>query len=71
MANFQTDKNRRPRLGEAYRGPPRVSSVGGRREEKGREDQEHPVVEPQVMHLRHVPLRTRVKLPQSPQELPS
>jgi hypothetical protein len=45
------------------------SGGGGGRE--GREDHEHPVVEPQVMHLRHVPLRTRVKLPQSPQESPS
>ena len=32
---------------------------------------EHPVVEPHVSHLRHVPLRTRVKLPHSPQASPS
>ena len=32
---------------------------------------EHPVVLPHVSHLRHVPLRTRVKLPQSPQASPS
>ena len=33
--------------------------------------QEHPVVVPHVMHLRHVPLRTMVNWPQSPQESPS
>lgn len=32
---------------------------------------EHPVVAPQVMHLRQVPLRTRVKLPHSEHESPS
>ena len=32
---------------------------------------EHPVVPPHVSHLRHVPLRTRVKLPHSPQASPS
>ena len=31
----------------------------------------HPLVAPQVSHLRHVPLRTRVKFPHSPQESPS
>src|SRR5262249_3858986 len=31
----------------------------------------HPVVPPHVSHLRHVPLRTRVKLPHSPQASPS
>jgi hypothetical protein len=36
-----------------------------------RVDHEHPVVPPQVSHLRHVPLRTRVKLPHSPQASPS
>jgi hypothetical protein len=33
--------------------------------------QEQPVVVPHVMHLRHVPLRTMVNWPQSPQESPS
>jgi hypothetical protein len=32
---------------------------------------EHPLVEPQVSHLRQVPLRTKVKLPHSPQLSPS
>src|SRR5271163_400907 len=32
---------------------------------------EHPVVEPHVSHFRHVPLRTMVKLPHSPQASPS
>ena len=32
--------------------------------------QEHPVVEPQVTHLRHVPLHAVVKLPHSAQESP-
>lgn len=32
---------------------------------------EHPVVLPQVLHLRQVPLRTRVKLPHSEQLSPS
>lgn len=32
--------------------------------------QEQPVVEPQVMHFRQVPLRTMVKLPQLPQASP-
>src|SRR5690606_31592334 len=32
---------------------------------------EHPLVLPQVAHLRQVPLRTRVKLPHSPQASPS
>jgi hypothetical protein len=31
----------------------------------------HPLVPPQVSHLRHVPLRTRVKLPHSRQLSPS
>ena len=31
----------------------------------------HPVVPPQVSHFRQVPLRTRVKLPHSPQASPS
>ena len=31
----------------------------------------HPVVEPQVSHFMQVPLRTRVKLPHSPQASPS
>jgi hypothetical protein len=31
----------------------------------------HPVVLPQVSHLRQVPLRTSVKLPHSPQASPS
>jgi len=34
-------------------------------------DQLHPDVEPQVSHFMHVPLRTRVKLPHSPQGSPS
>ena len=33
--------------------------------------QEHPLVEPQVVHFMHVPLRTKVKLPHSPQASPS
>lgn len=33
-------------------------------------DQEQPVVEPQVMHLRQVPLRIIVMLPHSVQESP-
>ena len=32
---------------------------------------EHPLVAPQVTHFMHVPLRTRVKLPHSPQASPS
>jgi len=32
---------------------------------------EHPVVLPQVSHLRQVPLRTKVKLPHSPHISPS
>ena len=32
---------------------------------------EHPLVDPQVSHLRQVPLRTRVKLPHSAQLSPS
>jgi hypothetical protein len=32
--------------------------------------QEHPVVEPQVTHLRHVPLRVMMKLPHPAQESP-
>jgi hypothetical protein len=32
---------------------------------------EHPVVLPHVSHFRQVPLRTRVKLPHSPQASPS
>ena len=32
---------------------------------------EQPLVEPQVSHFRQVPLRTRVKLPQSPQASPT
>ncbi len=32
---------------------------------------EQPLVAPQVVHFRHVPLRTSVKLPQSLQESPS
>lgn len=32
---------------------------------------EQPEVDPQVVHFMHVPLRTRVKLPQSPQASPS
>jgi len=34
-------------------------------------DYEHPVVDPQVSHFMQVPLRTRVKLPHSPQASPS
>jgi len=34
-------------------------------------DQLHPLVPPQESHLRQVPLRTRVKLPHSPQGSPS
>ena len=33
--------------------------------------QEQPVVVPQVMHFKHVPLRTMVNWPQSPQGSPS
>ena len=33
--------------------------------------QEQPLVDPQVVHFMHVPLRTRVKLPHSPQASPS
>jgi hypothetical protein len=33
--------------------------------------QEQPLVEPQVLHFMQVPLRTKVKLPQDPQESPS
>jgi hypothetical protein len=32
---------------------------------------EHPVVLPHVLHLRHVPFRTKVKFPHSPQASPS
>jgi hypothetical protein len=37
----------------------------------GLDDQLQPLVEPQVVHFMQVPLRTRVKLPHSPQESPS
>ena len=37
----------------------------------GCNDQEQPLVEPQVLHFMQVPLRTRVKLPQAPQLSPS
>jgi hypothetical protein len=33
--------------------------------------QEHPVVVPHVMHFKHVPFRTMVNWPQSPQGSPS
>ena len=33
--------------------------------------QEQPLVDPQVVHFRQVPLRTSVKLPHSPQLSPS
>ena len=36
-----------------------------------RNNQLHPVVEPQVLHFRQVPLRTSVKLPHSPHESPT
>ncbi len=36
-----------------------------------RNNHEHPVVEPQVLHFRQVPLRTSVKLPHSPQLSPT
>jgi len=39
--------------------------------DSGFRSHEHPVVAPQVMHLRQVPLRTRVKLPHSEHESPS
>jgi hypothetical protein len=32
---------------------------------------EHPLVAPQVSHFKHVPLRTMVKLPHSPQASPT
>ncbi len=32
---------------------------------------EHPLVDPQLSHFRHVPLRTMVKLPHSEQDSPS
>jgi hypothetical protein len=32
---------------------------------------EHPVVLPHVLHFRHVPFRTKVKFPHSPQASPS
>lgn len=35
------------------------------------DNQLHPVVEPQVLHFRQVPLRTSVKLPHSPQLSPT
>ena len=37
----------------------------------GRRAYEHPVVLPHVSHFMQVPLRTRVKLPHSPQASPS
>jgi hypothetical protein len=58
--------------GRSVPGPPRGSSVegyGGGERLSGHHEQ--PVVLPQVMHFRQVPLRTRVKLPQSSQESPS
>jgi len=36
-----------------------------------RQCQLHPEVDPQVLHFMQVPLRTRVKLPHSPQGSPS
>jgi hypothetical protein len=38
---------------------------------RGQTNQLHPVVLPQVSHFMQVPLRTRVKLPHSPQASPS
>lgn len=55
-----------------------LASLGMDRADAGRDldvvfrhDYEHPLVPPHVSHLRHVPLRTRVKLPHSPQLSPS
>jgi len=47
------------------RAVPQIRIHGGPRH------QLHPVVLPQVSHLRHVPLRTSVKLPHSAQASPS
>lgn len=47
-----------------------VTRPGGL-EPGARRDQLQPLVLPQVSHLRQVPLRTRVKLPHSPQLSPS
>ncbi len=35
------------------------------------ENYEHPVVDPHVSHFKHVPFRTSVKFPHSPQASPS
>lgn len=51
---------------------PRTLSVRGHRHRfAGVLDYEQPLVPPQVMHLRHDPLRTSVKLPQLPHASPS
>ena len=55
--------------GAALSGAPRSS--GRSNGQANMPGQLHPLVEPQVSHLRHVPLRTSVKFPHSPQESPS
>src|SRR4029450_888506 len=49
--------------GEQQAAPPHSKGI--------REPSEQPLVEPQVVHFMHVPFRTRVKLPHSPQLSPS
>lgn len=56
-----------PRLGRRTKG----GQFAGGVLRKCPPSQEHPVVVPQVTHLRQVPLRTMVNWPQSPQGSPS
>ena len=60
--------------GGACRGRPpgrRGRGLDGVPGEGARRRHEQPLVDPQVAHFIHVPLRTRVKLPHSPQASPS
>ena len=67
-ARSQNAPARRQGLADGGRGEQQADP----RQSKGiREPYEHPLVEPQVVHFMHVPFRTRVKLPHSPQASPS
>jgi hypothetical protein len=70
-AEFSPPRHTPPPTGRAWC----LSGAGGsatiaERARRG-SDQEQPLVPPQLMHLRQVPLRTRVKEPHSLQASPS
>lgn len=50
---------------------PRGANLCAPETPKSRNIQLHPVVEPHVLHFKHVPFRTSVKLPHSPHESPT